>query len=464
VVVDILAGSSAGGINAVFLGHAIATGQDFDRLTDLWLRAADLDELLDPEAAPASRWSKVYAEPLAWMAGRRYHDLLEHVDPHTRDEVKTKLSRLIRSRWFEPPFDGPGFTRKLLTAFKAMADAPAGRPLAPPGLPLDLFVTVTDLPGHPERLRLNSPEQVIETEHRLVLAFHDRGQDVRRHLGDVPALVLAARATASLPGAFPPFRLPELDAALGEIPFDWPGRDAFIAKHFPTLEMRGLDTSSICLIDGGVLDNAPFGPAIEALRHRPANREVDRRFLFIDPTPGKSVMRFRSGAAEQEPGFFSTIFRALSDIPREQPIRDSLDALHTLSRRVRRLRYVTEGMRPAVEAAIERTFGRTILFYRLTPARLSRLRASAHSVAGKESGFAYPAYGQLKLSGVVEATAELVIALGRHDANPGAGDAVRAAIWDHLRAQGVTVVDSPGSSLAARSFSTRPIRMRSSRS
>ena len=37
VMIDILAGASAGGINAIFLGHAIASGRPLDPLTDLWL-------------------------------------------------------------------------------------------------------------------------------------------------------------------------------------------------------------------------------------------------------------------------------------------------------------------------------------------------------------------------------------------------------------------------------------------
>ena len=43
VLVDILAGASAGGINAIFLAHAIATGAPLDPLTDLWLESADVD-------------------------------------------------------------------------------------------------------------------------------------------------------------------------------------------------------------------------------------------------------------------------------------------------------------------------------------------------------------------------------------------------------------------------------------
>ena len=45
------------------------------------------------------------------------------------------------------------------------------------------------------------------------------------------------------------------------------------------------------LIDGSVLANAPFRPAIAALEKRPARREVDRRFVYIDPKPGMKSVR-----------------------------------------------------------------------------------------------------------------------------------------------------------------------------
>src|SRR3546814_2681501 len=88
-----------------------------------------------------------------------------------------------------------------------------GPRLIPDEQPLDLFVTVTDLAGHPELLSLNSPPRVMETEHRLVISFSGYG-DQARPLGDIPGLLFAARATSSFPGAFPPFQVKELDRVL----------------------------------------------------------------------------------------------------------------------------------------------------------------------------------------------------------------------------------------------------------
>ena len=53
---DVLSGTSAGGINAALLGLSSAAGVDLGGLRDLWLTAGSLDKLLrDPqEKAPPS--------------------------------------------------------------------------------------------------------------------------------------------------------------------------------------------------------------------------------------------------------------------------------------------------------------------------------------------------------------------------------------------------------------------------
>ena len=99
----------------------------------------------------------------------------ELVEAGARDEVQAKLSQFVRSRWFEPPFGGERFSNLILDALEAMAAGGGDGRLLPDGQPLDLFVTVTDFRGHPERLELHSPAEVMETEHRLVIPFSDHG-------------------------------------------------------------------------------------------------------------------------------------------------------------------------------------------------------------------------------------------------------------------------------------------------
>jgi patatin-related protein len=441
VLVDILTGASAGGINAIFLAEAISSGRSLEPLTELWLETADVDRLLDGEAGAVSRFAKGAAVPFAWAMSRRRGGTVEQtVEAGHRDEVRTKLANLVRARWFTPPFGGEGFTKLLLDALAAMAEGGTGAPLLPPYQPLDLFVTVTDFHGHPERLRLNSPPEVTEREHRLTLSFHDGG-GTNRSLAEAPELAFAARATASFPGAFPPFQVGELDTVLADKGLAWAKRAQFLARalpHYASVE----EAEAAVLIDGSVLANAPFRPAIQALRNRPARREVDRRFVYIDPKPGSRSVRLTGGGSDA-PGFFATIFGALSDIPREQPIRDNLEAIDGRSSRIRRLRRIVEAMRPEVEAAIERAFGSTILLLRPTPGRLAAWRAKAQTVAARDAGYAYAAYGHLKLATVVE---EIADSLFRLNGTGATHEGVRQAVWDAVRAQGLS---GPGAASSA---------------
>ena len=166
-------------------------------------------------------------------------------------------------------------------------------------------------------------------------------------------LVFAARATASFPGAFPPFTVAELDRALAAAGQTWPEREAFLARVLPRQTAEGT-AETTALIDGSVLANAPFRPAIEALRNRPARREVDRRFVYIDPKPGHN--NFRLSGNSETPGFFTTLFGALSDIPRTQPIRDNLEAIAGRSERIARTQRIIEALRPDVETSVEHLF------------------------------------------------------------------------------------------------------------
>ena len=438
---DIIAGASAGGINGIFLAQAAVTGQSLDPLTDLWLECADVEHLMDPDARPLSRFTKFWAVPIAWMASKRRGSTIdETVEAGKRDEVRRKLSNFVRARWFEPPFGGATFTKLVLDALDAMARSEVGPVLIPPGQPLDLMVTVTDYRGYPERLKLNSPTEVVETEHRMVLMFRGEGRS-GQSLDELPGLAFAARATASFPGAFPPFTVREIDAVLADAGRAWPGRDAFLERQLPHADAIG-DAEDLVMIDGSVLANAPFKPAIAALKHRPARREVDRRFVYIDPKPGLRSIHFsRNETATpdgevQLPGFFATIFKALSDIPREQPIRDNVETIATLSQRIRRIQRIVDALRAEVEERVEKLLGRTFFLDSPTAARLAAWRAKAQAKASESAGYAYAAYGHLKLANIVEDIAGLAIGLTGAD-NVDLRSRLRSALWAEVRGRGL---------------------------
>lgn len=440
VITDIIAGASAGGINGIFLARALATGESLEPLTDLWLTKADVTVLLDPDARPWSRFSKFWAVPIAWIYSRAPKNAIDStVERSARAEVRAKLSQFVRARWFAPPFGGEVFSGLLLDAFAAMEAGPKGPALIPADQPIDLMVTVTDYSGHEQVMRLNSPPEVEETEHRLIFSFR-RATGHGDGLGDAVGLAFAARATASFPGAFPPFTVRELDHTLKTRGETWPTRNAFLAAQLCTKTF--CSTEDRILVDGSVLANAPFKPAIAALKQRPARREVDRRFVYIDPKPGYKSISLAgkkepsvSGGKPELPGFFGTIFKTMSDIPRSQPIRDNVEALELLSVRIRRMRKILDAMHGEVEERIETALGRTFFLDRPTAARLASWRAKTQARAVAEAGYAYAAYGHLKLSLIVEELARVVGDMV-HAHDDWERQRWREAIWTAVRLRG----------------------------
>ena len=47
----------------------------------------------------------------------------------TRKEVRRKLGRFVRTRWFQPPFSGIGFAGLIADALKAMESGPGAAPI-----------------------------------------------------------------------------------------------------------------------------------------------------------------------------------------------------------------------------------------------------------------------------------------------------------------------------------------------
>lgn len=451
VLPDILTGASAGGINAIFLAQAVHSGQSLEPLTDLWLENADVDRLIDPEARPWSRVSKWWAMPFVWWLLTRPGNVIsESVAPETRAEVRRKVSHLIRSRWFEPPFSGIGFSRLLSDAFDAMAAGPAGAPLLPPRHPLDLFVTATDFRGYLELLRLNSPPVVEESEHRMPIAFRSHTPvEGGAPMASPLELVFAARSTASFPGAFPPLKLSEIDELSQQTDRIWQGKQAFLERIMPVHVQRDM-VDEVSLIDGSVLVNAPFSGAMAALRGRPAQREVDRRFVYIDPRPDR-FGTLREGKSN-DVGFFASIFGSLSTIPREQPIRDNLEALEAQSREAERLSAIVRALRPEVERAVDKLFGRTLFLDNPTPKRLNAWRNKAQQAAAERAGYAFHSYAQAKFTGIIERLAGLVYLAAPELGLPDSGEIVtrlRAALAE----RGLATLADPGGGATAEAIS-----------
>jgi patatin-related protein len=407
VIVDIIAGASAGGINGTMLARALSHDLPMEALRDLWLKNADVDVLLSP-AARARRWSKWFLQPLFWAAGAtgRFRTI-------TDMEVRQKLSLFVRSRWFQPPLDGhvmAGLMYDAVTSMGAAKDPTAS--LLPSGQMLDLFVTLTDFYGYEELVQIHDPPLIHEIEHHHVLHFayrrHSNGEvESDFELDNAPGLAFAARATSSFPGAFPPARIVEMDEVVAQRQASWPRRAEFIAKSFPDHLRAGTDPAIASFLDGSVLNNRPFLQAISAIHGRPAYREVDRRLVYIDPHPAPAVLP----RSDNVPGFFATLRGALSDIPSSQPVTDDLARVVEFNDQVRRLRAIIDSARPQVGELVTNVVTATIFERTISTDELRGWREQVNAHVARDAGFAYQAYVRLKLASVRAFGAELIVKL-----------------------------------------------------
>lgn len=354
VVVDVISGSSAGGINGIVLARALTHDLSIAPLTEMWFAKADILQLLAPEAK-AGKWSKWYLVPFLRPLFARLER--EKVLPRAADpEILQRLSTFVRSRWFKPPLDGAHFSGLLLDGLRAMeVEGRAPSTLLPRELRLDLMITVTDYYGAEQKIFMHDPPMILEREHRHILRFnavmssHDfTHSDFTRD--NVPSLAFAARASASYPGAFPPAQASEMDRLLQEKGLEWPHRERFFSTNFSHYLQAGLDPENVWLLDGSILNNKPLLAAITAIRRHSAYREVDRRLVYIDPHLDRPTQALSMPA----PGFFAALRGALSDLPRHNPIYEELQETNRFNDRIARLKEVMLHSRRQVEAMIEK--------------------------------------------------------------------------------------------------------------
>jgi patatin-related protein len=405
VIVDIIAGASAGGINGTMLARALSHDLPMNALRDLWLDNADVKVLLDPDAR-ATAWSKLFLIPFIWGAEKL--GILPSADP----ELRKNLSLFVRSRWFKPPLSGEVMDELMYDAAASMGENRNRRAsLLPTGQSLDLFVTLTDYHGYYQLVQIHDPPMIHEVEHHHVLRFGYRraaNGDIESdfEVNNFPGLAFAARATSSFPGAFPPARIVEMDKLANKRHHKWQHRAAFIAKNFDGYRMANVDPTTASFIDGSVLNNRPFREAISAIHGRAAFRQVDRRLVYIDPDP----MPLASMAKSDMPGFFSTLRGAMSDIPRTQPVTDELSWVADFNEQVARLRSVIDSARPHISNLVTSTISDSF-DQKLTEPLVRRWREQVNDRAVRDAGYAYEGYTRLKLASARQYLTSMLVQL-----------------------------------------------------
>ncbi|MGB1876690.1 MAG: patatin-like protein [Rhodospirillaceae bacterium] len=432
VVVDIIAGASAGGINGIILGRALAHDLEIDPVRSFWLTHTDVTELMN-EQVQAKPWHKVLFRPFIWAFMWSFRKVLSG-----DKEFKKKLSIFLRSRWFKPPFDGAKLTEVLFDGMAAMGDPQSrGRSLLPGGLSLDLFVTITDFFGFTKETPIHDPPQVIEREHRQIIRFNYRQWPPGTEHSDfdrdnIPALAFASRATSAFPGTFPPAQLEECDKLIGRKGIVWKGRVDFLYKNFKPYLTKSLNPADAAFVDGSVLVNKPFAQAIGAITGRPAYRQVDRRLLYIDPHPRGP----RNDNWGRVPGFFKTLKGALSDIPRNEPIHEDLAWVNSYNEEVRRLQTVIDASRLHITAIVRAVSGDE-LDKPVDGPTIGRLRLAANAKAREETGFAYEGYLRLKVSSVLDGVVALLLSLCGYGQSRPEREAIEALIREWAQENGI---------------------------
>lgn len=319
-LVDILSGTSAGGINGIFLAKALANGQDMEQLKDLWVTEGDIETLINDKRS--------IEKPLALQ------------DPPT--------SLLNSERMYF----------KLLDAFDGMDKLDPSRretDESPFVDELDLFVTSTDLQGVVLPIRL-SDDLVYERRHRNVMHFvySERsvsGEDTRNDFfaSYNPFLAFAARCTSSFPFAFEPMCLSDSDSILQKLR-GYRNTDCFSASKLwqrfyrDYLDPRGVSTVPFpkrAFGDGGYLDNKPFSYATETLMNRNADVPVDRKLIYIEPSPEHPEDDIET---DEKPDAIENVMSALLVLPRYETIREDLERVRERNRLIDRVNSITNGV------------------------------------------------------------------------------------------------------------------------
>jgi patatin-related protein len=376
-VVDILSGTSAGGINAVFLAKALANGQDFDELESVWMDTADILELInDREGGRGSTRSgsgRKREAPDSLLNGRFMYD-----------ELLSTLERM---------------------------EGPARPPLV---RELDLFVTATDLQGIVIPIELSNGT-VYERQHRQVFHFRKSSSDASgEERNDLKKennkfIAFAARSTSSFPFAFAPVQINSVVPMRPE----W----RRLCRMFPADDSPGMDAAfgSRSFADGGYLDNKPFTYAIEAMTERHAGVPVDRMLVYIEPAP--EALSDRAEAVDDPPDAVGNTVLAFT-LPRYETIQKDILLIRQRNRFIERVNLILKGTEEDIQHLSEGN---------QPPVLVPWLTMDMEEMI-RQQGFAYGGYFRLRVARLTDELAEIIAGQLAVDVNSDAFIAIRLLI------------------------------------
>lgn len=278
IVVDIVSGTSAGGINGVLLSYALCNNLEFSASATLWRESGDMRRLL-----------------------------------RSPEEDGESTNSLLDSEGY--------YQSSLEKAFREMPPCPAENDVSPFD-ELDLFVTSTDVDGQIYTVLDDRGYPVDIKDHRAVFVLkHRKGRKEPFKVRDAEGKVLAdaevtyqalatlSRCTSTFPVAFEPTRV-------ANNPPDDGTPDGLLQKW-------GALGKECTFLDGGVLDNKPFTHTIREIFYRTTDRRVERKLFYIEPDPEE----FRKRSAASMPNVVQAALAALVGIPGYESISEDLKLL-----------------------------------------------------------------------------------------------------------------------------------------
>jgi len=275
IVVDIVSGASAGGINGVLLGYALANNLDLASSAALWRDDGDILKLLhQPSDFPLN-------------------SALKSVD------------------YFQKHLE------QAFTKFTAYAKQP--NDLESAVEQLDLFVAGTNVYGHVYTEFDDLGEAIDVKNHRVT--FHLRHSKALKaksdllHTKDLRAYAKLCRLTSAFPVAFEPVEVGADNATptekqVDELLIEWG---------------RLTQTTNTFFLDGGILDNKPFSSTLRAIFHHTETREVDRFLAYVEPDPERFLEK--EGSRHSSPNVIESGGDGLSRLPSYQSIGADLDQI-----------------------------------------------------------------------------------------------------------------------------------------
>jgi patatin-related protein len=295
---DVIAGTSAGGINGAFLAYAQVYGLDLRQLGDLWADLGSFDAML-------------------------------------RESNQRNPESVLRGDEY--------FLRELAGAFDEFVPEYERRHryVLPELRPIDLIINTTLMHGQPKRCTDDFSTEITESVHtgrfRFTRAEHTPPRlDPFREETITRRLALASRCTASFPVAFEPSFAP-----VGKS-----GKDEYHPDMGATAGLPAIATfpQSQYVIDGGVLLNQPVKPALAAIYAQPADRQVRRLLVHVNPDPRSPVPSEIDGLvgigpdSADNPPNLAAVLKALATLPYAQSVDAELTEIRETNERVRQYR------------------------------------------------------------------------------------------------------------------------------